>query len=64
MVATPPGRTQKKRGRTQFPGIVEDARSLGVSRVHLFLVLTGQRTSKGLLNRYKAFQRQLKGAAR
>ncbi|HMP73851.1 MAG TPA: hypothetical protein PKE55_11375 [Kiritimatiellia bacterium] len=36
------------RGRnrnTRFPGICEHARKLGVSRVHLWYVLTGERKS-------------------
>lgn len=34
-----------QRGRTRFPGIVEHARALGVSRIHLYFVLTGVRRS-------------------
>lgn len=38
--------------RIRFPGIVAAARTLKVSRIHLYLVLTGQRTSHRLLKRY------------
>ena len=41
----------------RFPGIVESARALGVSRDHLFKVLTGKRSSASLLERYRALQR-------
>ena len=41
-----------KRGDTRFPGIKRHAQKLGVSRVHLFLVLTGKRTSESLRQRY------------
>jgi hypothetical protein len=42
---------------TRFPGLMEHARALGVNRVHLYLVLSGQRISHRLLHRYN----QLKG---
>lgn len=38
----------------RFPGITRDAKALKVSRIHLYLVLTGQRTSHRLLKRYRA----------
>lgn len=37
-------RTKCKRV-VRFPGIVEHAKALGVSRIHLYFVLTGQRSS-------------------
>ncbi|MBP8257099.1 MAG: hypothetical protein KAX37_07210 [Opitutaceae bacterium] len=40
--------------RVRFPGIVADAKRLKVSRIHLYLVLTGRRTSHRLLKRYDA----------
>lgn len=40
--------------RVRFPGIVGAAKALKVSRIHLYLVLTGQRTSHRLLKRYRA----------
>ncbi|NOS70079.1 MAG: hypothetical protein HOP33_09125 [Verrucomicrobia bacterium] len=43
----------------KFPGIGKDAEALGVHRIHLYLVLTGARTSHRLLARYN----QLKEAA-
>jgi hypothetical protein len=44
---------RSERRRPRFPGIVEDARRLGVSRVHLYLVLIGDRQSPTLLARYQ-----------
>ena len=43
-----------KPSRVRFPGITRDAKRLNVSRIHLYLVLTGQRTSHRLLRRYQA----------
>ena len=45
--------------RHVIPGICADARSLGVSRMHLWAVLSGRRKSAGLEERY----RRMKGAA-
>lgn len=50
--------TKARRGRakgsiTRFPGIVNDARRLGVSIGHLRKVLIGERTSPELLERWK-----------
>ncbi len=45
-----------RRGRGRFPGIGADAAKLGVSRVHLWLVLTGRRTSHSLRSRYHALK--------
>ncbi len=42
----------------RFPGIMRDARRLGVHRNHLYLVLTGNRQSPGLLNRYKKLHKE------
>ena len=39
--------------RVRFAGICADARALGVSREHLFRVLSGQRQSRSLLQRYR-----------
>lgn len=44
----------------RFPNIVSDAKSLGVSRIHLYFVLSGRRESPGLLRRYHDLK---KGAA-
>ena len=35
----------KKKRAVRFPGIVAHARALGVTRVHLWFVLTGERRS-------------------
>lgn len=40
-------------GRVKYSGIVADARRLGCSRIHLYLVLTGRRTSHSLRKRYQ-----------
>lgn len=47
----------ERRTRTEIPGIVADARALGVSRVHLWMVLNGRRESAPLLARYAALKR-------
>ncbi len=43
----------KGKRQFRFRGICKDAIRLGVTRVHLYLVLTGQRESKSLLDRYE-----------
>ena len=42
----------------RFPGITEAARRLKVTRIHLYLVLSGQRTSHQLLKRYQALEQK------
>lgn len=42
------------RGRTRFPGIVEDARTLGCNRNTLYRALTGVWHLPDLLSRYQA----------
>jgi hypothetical protein len=44
------------KSKARFLGIVRDARRLGVSRVHLYLVLSGKRHSNSLLRRYRSLQ--------
>lgn len=39
--------------RYRFPGIVTAARELGVSRIHLYYVLTGHRANKRLVQGYE-----------
>ena len=41
-----------KREVRRFPGITRDAAELGVTRVHLWKVLTGRRSSLSLTRRY------------
>ncbi len=41
-----------RHGPAKYPGIAGDARALGVSRNHLFLVLEGRRTSARLMAKY------------
>jgi hypothetical protein len=47
---------KRGRGVTKFQGISLDAKRLGVNRIHLWLCLTGRRTSHRLLKRYKALK--------
>lgn len=49
---------EKEIRSVRFPGIMRDARRLGVHRNHLYLVLTGNRQSPGLLNRYKKLHKE------
>ena len=43
-----------RRRTVRFPGISQAARTLGVSRTHLWYVLTGVRESRSLTRRYEA----------
>jgi hypothetical protein len=43
----------KRNKRTRYPGISEHARTLGVSRPHLWMVLQGQRQSRRLMECYR-----------
>ena len=52
-------RESESKRRVRFPGICEDAFRLGVSREHLYRVLTGERKSKSLLKRYTEMKRGL-----
>lgn len=45
-------------GNARFPGITIAAADLGVTRVHLWAVLSGKRESKPLLARWKAWLKQ------
>lgn len=47
---------QSKGRNVRFPGSSLAAIELGVSRQHLHRVLTGERTSAGLLKRWRAWQ--------
>lgn len=52
--------TQTKRSqRIKYPGISEHARRLGVSRLHLWMVLQGRRESRRLMNRYRKLNENL-----
>lgn len=51
-------KASKNRGPTKYRGIVRDATELGVSRIHLWYVLTGQRESIPLLKRYRELKRK------
>ncbi len=58
MLRASKNKSESKR-RVRFVGICADARKLGVSREHLYRVLTGKRQSRLLLKRYL----ELKGKA-
>lgn len=45
-----------RRRKVLHPGIMNDARVLGVHRVHLYEVLVGKRVSHSLKRRYQALQ--------
>lgn len=45
-------------GPAKYPGIAGDARTLGVSRTHLYLVLTGKRTSARLMQLYRKLHKE------
>jgi len=51
---------KQKRRKIRFPGIVGATRALGVSRSHLWFVLTGERLSPRLLCRYRKYQRDIR----
>ena len=54
----------RKRPATRFPGITADARALGVNRITLYRVLTGEWSHlKGLQRRYAALKREMQNAA-
>ncbi len=44
--------------RVRFKNICADAATLGVNRIHLYLVLSGQRESRRLMKRYRALKRR------
>lgn len=46
---------KRPRGATQWPGLCTAARDLGVTYQHLARVLNGERNSKSLLIRYRAW---------
>ena len=50
---------QTKRVKRKFWGICADAKTLGVTREHLWYVLTGRRRSRSLLLRYRGLKRGL-----
>lgn len=43
---------RRKRTGTRFPNICQDAYALGVSRIHLWFVLTGIRPGADLISSY------------
>lgn len=49
---------------TQFPGISRDAEALGVTRTHLWLVLSGRRQSRRLMRRYKLLKEEAQNGNR
>ena len=53
----------KKKRAILYKGICADARALGVTRVHLYRVLIGERQSPRLIRDYRARHASLAGAA-
>ncbi|MCA1659016.1 MAG: hypothetical protein LC642_00520 [Verrucomicrobiaceae bacterium] len=52
------GGKRTKNRRVRFPGIVEHARKLGITRIHLYYLLTGARPwQKAMLAEYRALKR-------
>ena len=49
---------KKPRRQVRFPGIITDAETLGVNRVTLYRILTGQWQLKSLRARYDALKQQ------
>lgn len=49
---------RKPKRQVRFPGLLTAAHHLGVHRNHLYLVLTGKRTSHSLLRRYNQFKQE------
>lgn len=49
-------KSEKQRRKIRFPGIVAHAEKLGVNRSHLYRVLTGERPSPSLFERFQALQ--------
>jgi hypothetical protein len=47
---------ESKKRTVRFPGIVADAKALGVTRQTLWRVLTGEWQSRSLLRRYEALK--------
>jgi DNA-binding phage protein len=58
----PQRRKKITKKRIRFVGIVANAEKLGVTRIHLYRVLTGERRSPDLLKRYRALKAE--GAAK
>lgn len=56
--------TKLKKTKRKFKGIVKDAKELGVERTHLYRVLSGQRVSKSLTQRYRSLKEKQKLANR
>ncbi len=51
-------KNKKLKRRVMFPGIASHAEKLGVSRVHLWRVLSGQRQSGVLMAQYQQLIRK------
>ncbi len=51
-------RGRYRRGRKNWPGLIEAAEQLGVSYKHLWMCVSGRRESKPLLRRYAELKRQ------
>lgn len=51
-----------KRKIIRFPGIVEFARQAGVTRIHAYRVLTGERKSPRLTKLWRKYQQERKAS--
>jgi len=49
-----PHKAPPRNGPARYPGIVRDAKTLGVTRTHLYAVLAGKRQSRRLVAAYRA----------
>ena len=58
MLRQPTAKGEAKRRKIRFPGIVVCAQKLGVDRSHLFRVLTGERKSPPLMDRFNQLSQQ------
>ncbi len=54
-----PTKARRKVKRTRYPNICEQAKALGVHRVHLYMVLSGRRESRRLMARYHDLTRSV-----
>jgi len=58
------GGKPRKTRKSEFPGLTEDAATLGVSRYFLWSCLKGHATSAPLMQRYRDLQAQKTQAAK
>jgi hypothetical protein len=54
---------QPRKRLVKYPGIMEDARKLGINRTYLWLCLEGRATSAPVLRRYAELKASQNGGA-